>query len=214
VRHTTNTSVRFPVRQSLRLGLGVIVPVAAYLILSSAVHSSLTALAVTEAIPLVWVLAIGLRRHRVEPMALVLAVVLAAAVVVSLAAGGTVLPLKLRRAVITGSLGIACLVSVAARRPLLPAAVDWFVRVWPRAERLARVLGAAAVRRAPVALTLIVGLTLLADATAQVALSLTVSTAAFLGTSRLARIAIFATGIAASALYVRHAAARDKSAVG
>jgi hypothetical protein len=214
VRHTTNTSVRFPVRQSLRLGLGVIVPVAAYLILSSAVHSSLTALAVTEAIPLVWVLAIGLRRHRVEPMALVLAVVLAAAVVVSLAAGGTVLPLKLRRAVITGSLGIACLASVAARRPLLPAAVDWLVRVWPRAERLARVLGAAAVRRAPVALTLIVGLTLLADATAQVALSLTVSTAAFLGTSRLARIAIFATGIAASALYVRHAAARDKSAVG
>lgn len=214
MRHTTNTSVRFPVRQSLRLGLGVIVPVAAYLILSSAVHSSLTALAVTEAIPLVWVLAIGLRRHRVEPMALVLAVVLAAAVVVSLAAGGTVLPLKLRRAVITGSLGIACLASVAARRPLLPAAVDWLVRVWPRAERLARVLGAAAVRRAPVALTLIVGLTLLADATAQVALSLTVSTAAFLGTSRLARIAIFATGIAASALYVRHAAARDKSAVG
>jgi hypothetical protein len=214
VRRTINTSVRFPVRQGLRLGLGVIVPVAAYLILSSALHSSLTALAVTEAIPLVGVLAIGLRRRRVEPMALVLAVVIAVAVVVSLAAGGTVLPLKLRRAVITGALGIACLGSVAARRPLLPTAVDWFVRVWPRAERLARVLGAGAVRRAPIALTLIIGLTLLADATAQVALSLTVSTAAFLATSRLARIAIFATGIAASALYVRHAAARDKSAVG
>jgi hypothetical protein len=196
--------VRFPVRQTLRLGLGVIVPVAAYLILSSAFHSSLTALAVTEAIPLVWVLAIGLRRHRVDPMALALAVVLAVAVVVSLAAGGTVLPLKLRRAVITGSLGIACLASVAVRRPLLPAAVDWFVRVWPRAERLARILGAGAVRRAPVALTLIIGLTLLADATAQVALSLSVSTAAFLGTSRLARIAIFATGIAACVLYMRH----------
>jgi hypothetical protein len=196
------------------VGVGVIVPVAAYLILTAAFHSSLTALAVTEAIPVVWVLAIGLRRHRVDPMALTLAVVLAVAVVVSLAAGGTVLPLKLRRAVITGSLGIACLASVAARRPLLPAAVDWLVRVWPRAERLARVLGVGAIRRAPIALTLIIGLTLLADATAQVALSLSVSTAAFLGTSRLARIAIFAAGIAACALYVRHAAARGKSGVG
>lgn len=191
--------------QKLRLLIGVIVPVATYVVLAATLHSDLVALAVTEAIPIVWILAVGLRQGRVDPLAAAVAVVLAIAVLVSLAAGGSSLPLKLRRAALTGSFGIACLVSVAVRRPLLPIAMRWLARGWPRAQRLVNVFGGAG-RSDSAVLTLIVGITLLSDAVAQVTLALSLSTAAFLGASRLARIAIVVTGLTVCGIYLRRPA--------
>ena len=182
------------------------------MILSQALHSDLAALAIAEAIPVAWMLAIGLRRRRVHPLVLVWAIVLAVAVLVSIALGGSVLPLKLRRAVITGSLGLAFLGSVLARRPLLPVVMDRLARAWPRTERLTRLLGGQAAPRRALVLTAIVGVTLLADATAQVTLALTVSTAAFLAASRLARMAVFAVGLGGCASYLRWLAARAEDA--
>lgn len=186
----------------------MIVPVATYVVLAATLHSDLVALAVTEAIPIAWILAIGLRQGRVDPLAVAVAVVLAIAVLVSLAAGGSTLPLKLRRAVLTGSFGIACLVSVAARRPLLPIAMRSLARGWPRAERLVNLFGGTG-RRESAVLTLIVGVTLLADAVAQVTLALTLSTAAFLGASRLARIAIVVGGLTVCGIYLRRPLSRQ-----
>ncbi len=205
-----SAGARYSRWQKLRLAAGVLIPVATYVVLSNALHSALAALAITEAIPVAWVFAIGLRKRRVDPIALIAAIVLLVAVLVSVAAGGSVLPLKLRRAVVTGSLGIACLGSLLVGRPLLPAAMDWLARAWPRTERLTRVLGGRASRRQTIVLTAIIGVTLLGDATAQVTLALSVSTAAFLGASRLARMAIFTVGLGACALYLRWVAAPAK----
>jgi len=202
-----SAGARYSRWQKLRLAVGVGIPVATYVVLSDTLHNALAALAITEAIPVAWVLAIGLRKRRLDPIALIAAIVLLVAVLVSVAVGGSVLPLKLRRAVVTGSLGIACLGSLLVGRPLLPAAMDWLARVWPRTERLTRVLGGRASRRQTIVLTAIIGVTLLADATAQVTLALSVSTAAFLGASRLARMAIFTVGLGACALYLRWVAA-------
>ena len=188
------------------------IPVLAYVALSATLHSDLAALAITEAIPVAWVLATGVRRGRVDPIALAVAVVLAAAVLVSITSGGSTLPLKLRRAVITGSLGLACLGSVLARRPLLPAISDRLARAWPRIERMTVALGSRASHRQTIMLTAIIGVTLLADAAAQITLALSVSTAAFLGASRLARLAIFASGLGACGLYLRWVAAPPEEA--
>ena len=56
-------------------------------------------------------------------------------------------------------------------------------------------------------LTAIIGVTLLGDAAAQVTLAFTVSTATFLGASRLARIAVFGVGLSACGLYLRRESA-------
>jgi hypothetical protein len=108
-------------RAPWRLAAAVLILVAVFVVLLATLHDELLALAITEAIPIGWALLTGLRRRRLDPLALALAIALTAAVVVSLATGGSVLPLKLRRALIMGSLGIACVASVLLRRPLLPA---------------------------------------------------------------------------------------------
>jgi hypothetical protein len=209
LRRIGGAAASYSRRPKLRLSAGVLVPVATYVILSRALHSDLAALAIAEAIPVAWMLAIGLPRRRVHPLALVWALVLAVAVLVSIASGGSVLPLKLRRAVITGSLGLSFLGSVLVRRPLLPLAMDRLARAWPRTERLTRLLGGQTAPRRAIVLTAIVGVTLLADATAQVTLALTVSTAVFLAASRLARVAVFALGLGGCASYLRWQGSRE-----
>src|ERR1700733_12364743 len=210
-RHIGTARANISSRQSLRLVASVSIPVVAYVVLSDTLHSNLAALAITEAIPVAWVLAMGLRKRAVDPIVLVVAIVLATAVLVSIASGDSTLPLKLRRAVITGSLGVACIGSVLVRRPLLPVVADRVARTWPRDERIPLAFGRRASPRQTLILTTIVGVTLLADATAQITLALSVSTAAFLGASRLARLAISAVGLGAGALYLRWVAAPSEN---
>jgi hypothetical protein len=187
-----------PAVRRLTLGAGIVLPVTAYVVLKATTHNTTDALAVTETIPVVWVLAGGLLRRRLNPIAVIAAVVLGSALVITAVTGGSALPLKLRRASVTGPLGIACLLSVAIHRPLLPALLQLVARSVPaRATGLVdRLHRGIAENRASV-LTAIVGITLLADAVAQVTLALTVSTTVFIGTSRLARIILAAAGLTA-----------------
>lgn len=187
---------------------GAVVPVAVYLVLESTLHSDTWALGVSELIAVGWALAQGLWRRQVNAIMVVTAIVLGIALIATIATGGS-LPLKLRRGVITGSIGLACLISLAGRRPLLPVLLELVERTAP--ARLAEVAGR--VRRSMGArtawvLTAVVGVSLLSDAAAQVALALTTSTTVFVGASRLARIAIFAIGVAACTVYVRSDRAR------
>ena len=200
--------VAAPNRLRLRLLAGVVIPVATYVALRVTLHSDTAALAITELLPVAWVLAVGFRRGRVDPIAVIAAIVLGVALAVSVAMGGSSLPLKLRRSVVTGSLGLACLVSVIVRRPLLPVAIGLLARGWPQSTRLARAVGGnAAPSKWPV-LTTIIGVTLLCDAAAQFTLAVSVSTATFVGTSRLARMALFALGLGLCGLYLRRTSAR------
>lgn len=176
--------------------------IAAYFVFRAVLHSDGYALAISTAIALVWTL--GRQGRNPHPVALAAAVVFGVAALVSLASGGSALPLKLRRGLITGPLGVACLVSVAIRRPLLPPLLGLVARGLPRAisVRIGE-LRASLTGRTALVLTAIVGLTLLADAAVQVTLALAVSTTVFVSTDGLARLAVAAVGVGACALYLR-----------
>ncbi len=212
--HRRHPRARPSQRPALRLLAGIAVPVAAYVIVRRWLGSDALALAVASAIPIGWMLAVGLTERRIDPIPVAAAVVLGAALVISLASGGSALPLKLRRAAVTGSLGVACLISVLVGRPLLSVALDMLCDTWPKAERFVRSLRGADARREATVATAIIGVTSLCDAAAQVALALSVSTATFLGLTGLTRLAVFSIGLGVCALYLRGAARRQPSRAG
>ncbi|MGH2892206.1 MAG: hypothetical protein ACRDPM_02905 [Solirubrobacteraceae bacterium] len=182
--------------------LGAALPIAAYLVLREVLHSDGYALAVSALIPLATILARSGTRRRFGLVAAVVTVVLVIALTVSIASGGSALPLKLRRAAITGPLGIACLASVVVRRPLLPALLALLPTGRPALSRLESWRLALTGEPAFV-LTAIVGLTLVCDALLQVVLALVVSTTTFVAITGLVRLAIAAVGLVVCAGYVR-----------
>lgn len=190
------TDARLRRRARARLLAGVLIPVLLYVGLDNALNNELLALAIVELIPVAWALGYGFSQRRLDPIALAAAIVLLAALAVSIA-DGSAMPLKLRRGLVTGTLGCACLASVVAGRPLLPRAIQLVGYAWPQSQRLHRILRPYSGGSSAAVLTAIVGVTLLLDATAQVTLALTVSTAVFLLTAKLARTVIFTVGIGA-----------------
>jgi hypothetical protein len=186
----------------LSLVAGLVIPVIAFIALDGALHNELLALAIVELIPVLWALGYGFSRGRLDPIALAAAVVLLAALAVSIADGGSAMPLKLRRGLVTGTLGLACLASVVGGRPLLPRAIRLVHYAWPE-SRFTRFLRPYGRDDGAAVLTAVVGVTLVLDATAQVTLALTVSTAVFLLTAKLARTVIFTVGLAACWRYAQ-----------
>ncbi|HET8979419.1 MAG TPA: hypothetical protein VFN87_14750 [Solirubrobacteraceae bacterium] len=198
------TAHRPAVLRRLVLAAGAALPIATFLVLRNVLHSDADALAVSAAIPLAWTLTGDGARRRLSPVAVLAVLVLVIALLVSLASGGSALPLKLRRGMITGPLGLACLVSVALRRPLLPVLVDLLPSRGPTAAvgRIAALRAELAGDAAPM-LTAIVGVGLLTDAAVQVTLALTVSTTVFVSISGLARLAVTAVAVGACAVGLR-----------
>jgi len=184
-------------RDRRRLLVALVVPLAAFLVLRRVLGNATGALAITDAIPIVWVVAVGIWRRELAVVAVVSAVVFAIALGLTITFGGSALPLELRRSVFPGLVGIACLVSVAIGRPLLAVAA---ARV---PGRDASRLQAPQARRILRTLTAIIGVALVTDAAAQVVLALTVSTATFAVVARVAGYAIIGGGLAACAVYLR-----------
>ena len=100
-------------RFQLRLIASLLLPLIGFVVLLRVLGSATGALAITDAVPLLWVLAIGLAQHRFEPLGLIPVVVFAIALGLTILFGGSALPLELRRAVFPGAAGLACLISVA-----------------------------------------------------------------------------------------------------
>jgi hypothetical protein len=198
------SSARLAGAVKLRLATGVALPIAGYLALQVGLGNSTTALATTEAIPVAWLVVVAITRRRVEPVAVAVFVVFAIALVLTATSGGSSLPLKLKRAAFPGALGLACLISIAVRKPLLIAMASRRAGSQPALDSGAAGLGTPAGRRALTVLTVIAGVTFTADAVAQVALALSVSTTTFVVAARIASYAIFAGGGTAGALYIRH----------
>ena len=178
-----------------------------------AVGNATGALAITDAIPLLWLVAYGIWRHRVEPVALIAVAVFAIALVLTIALGGSSLPLELRRAVVPGAVGLACLISLAVRRPLLPILATRLATRLPQVQAARAAasrpdLGTPVARRMLTTLTAIVGVTFVADAAAQIVLALSLSTTHFVVDARIASYAIIGSGLAACLLYVRLTRAR------
>lgn len=191
-------------RRPIRLLAGLLLPLVAFVVLVQSLGDATEALAITDAIPLLWVLVYGVWRRRIEPVGLTAFGVFAVAVLLTIALGGSSLPLELHRAVFPGAVGLACLVSRAARRPLLAIASTKLAQ--GRAEGAAQTRSEAetpGAHRALAALTAIIGVTCVADAAAQIILAFTVSTSTFGELARVASYVIIGAGLAVCALYLR-----------
>ncbi len=179
-------------------------PLAGFLVLRQALSNATGALAISDAIPLVWLIAFGIWRRRVEPVGLVAVVVFALAIVLTIALGGSALPLELRRSVFPGAVGLACLLSVAVGRPLLSVAAAKLGDARP--QQMAEPRGKLQTRdthKTLTVLTAICGITGVADAAAQIVLALTVSTTTFAEAARIASYTIIGGGLAVCAVYLR-----------
>ena len=192
-----------------RLLAGLALPVIAFLVLLKLIGNATGALAVTEAFPVAWVVGYAIWRRKVEPIGLFVVVGFALALGLTFVFGGRPLPLELRRSWFPGVVGLACLISLALRRPLLLAAADKVGGAHrEEAAGAGRDLDSPGARRTLSTLTAIIGVTGTADAVAQITLALTVSTTQFVVLARIASYTIIGSGIAVGALYVRHVRAR------
>jgi hypothetical protein len=192
-------------KRAIGLLAGMLLPLLAFVLLVARLASPTEALAIAEAIPLLWVIAYGAWRRRIEPVGVTAAALFAIGLLVTIAFGGSPLPLELHRAVFPGAAGMACLISLAARRPLLSkfaqAGHDATAETRPEPDP-------AGVHRLVTTLTAIIGVMFVADAAAQIILALTVSATTFGVVARVASWVIIATGLAVCALDVHRIRAR------
>ncbi|MEU0602644.1 VC0807 family protein [Streptomyces sp. NPDC006393] len=198
------------------LVLASLAPLALYYLLRPVVHSDGTSLAIAAAAPVGLALAAPLTGRRSLWGGLLVAAGFGLALAATVLSGGSSLPMKLYRPLATGVFGLACLISVAVRRPLVEHLLRAAARRDPRVRAaLARAADAARLRRRLTAITLIVGVVCLAEAAVTAALAFSLSTGAFLVTSRVVRWAVAALGVAAALLYrYRTAKGRPRPAKG
>lgn len=194
-------SGRPPQLSPARLLAGIALPWIAYLIIRPLIGSSVAALAITDAVPSTWLLAVGIARRRVDPIAIFSAATVLLALLAYALTGGNPLAIKLRRGAVTGTIGVAALASVALGRPLLLMTVEALSKANPD---VATKLADPARRRAITVLTMLVGATFAIDGASQIALALTVPTRLFVADSTAARIAVFGTGLVITVQYLRN----------
>jgi hypothetical protein len=196
-------NTRPPQLSPLRLVVGLAAPWVAYLLIRSLIGSSVGALAITDAVPSALLLAVGIARRRIEPIA----VLSAATVFIALAAyaitGGDPLAIKLRRGAVTGTIGAAALASVALGRPLLLLIAENAAKLNPHSPELGARLAQPERRRMITMLTAIIGTTFVIDGASQIMLALTVPTANFVADSTGARIAVLGTGFVVTVRFLR-----------
>jgi hypothetical protein len=178
-------------------------PLVIYFVLRPLVHSDVVALSIGGAVPVAMALVFAAIRRRSPWSALLIAAVFGLAIAATVLSGGDSLPLKIYRSIATGVFGLACVVSVAARRPLLAYLVRGMAK---RDERVRQALARggsdpAALHRRLTVLTLLVGAIGLVEAALTIVLALTLSTGSFLVVSRLARWGMAGLGIIAVLVY-------------
>jgi hypothetical protein len=185
----------------IRLVINLAVPVLAYMLLRPHVHSDMTALAAGAAIPAAYTAGVLLRRRRLDAIGVFAIVCFAIGLLLVAATGGSELVFKLREDIWTGPLGLACLISAAARRPLL----SMILRVATRRDaRIAERAGDPRARRVSIVTTGVIGVILVVHALVMVTLALTTSTTVFLALSRPLSLAIVGGGLAALVWWIRN----------
>lgn len=196
---------RSPQLSPRRLLTALLLPLAAYVLIRAFVGSPARALALSEAIPTGWLLLVGITQRRLDRGALVSALTVAVALAAYAFTGGNPLAIELRRGAVTGSLGIAILVSVAIRRPLLLLVAERAATMNPEQQPVIEArLAEPQRRRALSILTAIVGLTLTLDGATQTGLAFTVPTGSFAADSTAARIIVLGSGLVTAVWYFRY----------
>jgi hypothetical protein len=174
-RHHDNGGRRRALRALAVPAMSVIV----YFAVRPAVGSDAAGLAIAGAVPAAYAIVAVLLWRRVELWAAATAAGYALGCLASLLAGGSPLPLKLHEAAVTFLLGVVLLGAALVRRPL---PVSRVLKV-PRADRAA-----------DTALSVMTGGFLVLHALLNLALALTLSTAAFLTAGRAVSWAALAVG--------------------
>jgi hypothetical protein len=180
------------------IALNAVAPALVYLLLRPVVGSDVVALAVGTAVPVAVTLAVLAWRRRVDPVGVVAAVGYGIALLVAVLSGGNTVLLELQDAVITGPLGVICLVSVAIGKPLHLLVMRVLARRRP--ELQVAVTGAGQRHRSAV-FTSLVGATLTIHAAVLLVLALTVPTSLFVVLSRPVGLPILALGVCAMVWY-------------
>lgn len=179
---------------------GIVAPALAYTLIRPHVASNATALLATTAIPAGWTVATFAWRRRADRLGLLSVAGFGIALAVSYLTSGSALALELQDPAETGAAGLACFVSVIARRPLWLVALHLAAR---RNAQAARMLANPATRRTATAETMIIGAILLTHAIAITILALTLPTGTFLAVSRPVGLPVIAVGLAVLIWYRR-----------
>jgi hypothetical protein len=184
----------------IRLMINLAVPVLAYVLLRPQVHSDITALVAGAAVPTAYSAGVLLRRRRLDTIGVFAIVCFAIGLLLVVATGGNELVFKVREDIWTGTLGLACLISVAARRPLFLVALRVAAR---RNAQIAERISDLQARRILTVITAVIGVILLVHALVIVTLALTASTTTFLALKAPLSLAIVGGGLAALVFWIR-----------
>ncbi len=201
---------RPPQLSASRLVAGLLVPLAAYTVIRLLLGSATGALAITEGVTALWLIAVAVVQRRVDPVAVLSTATVAIALLVYALTGGDPLALKLRRGAVTGTLGVAALASVALGRPFLILVVERVAKLNPdRQHEIQAKLADPRQRRGLTALSALIGAMFALDGASQIALALTVPTGRFVTDSTAVRIAVLGTGVVLITSFLRrHTRAR------
>ncbi len=157
-----------------------VLPWLVYLAVRPSLASDTPALAIATAVPVVWVVIRWVRIRRVERVGLVVIAAYGCAVALSAALGDAATPLKLRDAGVLAVVGLACVISVAARRPLLWLTLRYLARHRGSGEPATSRLEDPQYRRHLAGATLLVGALFLIAALIELLVMINASTATFL----------------------------------
>jgi high-affinity Fe2+/Pb2+ permease len=187
---------RDPVKRFLpSIVLNAGVPFVAYLLLRPVV-SDIAALAVACAIPVLYTIGTFAIRRRFDPIGVVAVAGFAVALGLALVSGGNQLVLKLQDALLTGPIGLVCLISVVVGRPLHAVLLALAARRNPR-------LALTFHRRASMIITAVLGATLVVHALVLLALALTLPTSTYLALARPVGLTVVAAGLGGMFWYRR-----------
>jgi hypothetical protein len=164
---------------------GAVVPLGVYYGVRKHVHSDATALIIAGIFPAAWVILQFIRQRRIDPIGAVVLIGFAVGVITSTALGGNAYVLKARDSAFTAAFGIACLVSVFFKRPVI-FYVGRFLSAGTDPERVAAydaLHDLPTGQRTFRVLTLVWGMGLLAEAVTRLVLAAFLSTGVFLAVS-------------------------------
>ncbi|WP_407309399.1 VC0807 family protein [Desulfosporosinus sp. SB140] len=174
-----------------KLGLSLIfswlVPWVLYMVLRPYLFSDTIALTIVGVIPLIRTVALFVWRRRVDWISVGGVISFTIGLTFSLLLGGSSLPFKLYRPIVTGTIGLACLISAAIKKPLLSTLIKLFI---PKAsEGFGHSMSDQRFSLKQMAIiTTVAGLVLLADAVVHIIMAISLPTDIFLLMSRVVTI--------------------------
>jgi hypothetical protein len=183
-------------------------PLLAYKLIRPHTDSSAMALILSGTIPVAYTLVILALQRRLSPLGMISVVTYGLGVLVSWACGGNTLALELQDPAFFGLFGLACLGSVAIRRPLHRTILRWMGRSNPHYTDVAN----RAQTRTSMIITTVIGLAFTSHAVAVAVLAVTQSTSTFVAWQQLVGLPFLGLGIGGLFRYGARQQTRQRAA--